>query len=104
MQDIVSATVIAVARAILLQKVVGRIIYGAKIVRRPRLIAFRCVVVDHVENHLDSRFVESLHHGLELRNLCSGLAPDAVGAVQSKEAERHIAPEISLLWVKLEHG
>ncbi len=54
---------------------------------RAQVITFCGVVVDHVQNDLETRFVKSPHHALELLNLFSPLAEGGVLVVRSKEAE-----------------
>ena len=58
--------------------------------RRPHLVAFGGVVVDHIEEHLDSCRVQHLHHGLEFAD-----APGRrVAHVGREEAERVVAPVV----------
>ena len=58
------------------------------------LVALRGVVVDHVEDHLDVRLVQRLHHRLELLHLLATLAAGGVGVVRREEADRVVAPVV----------
>ena len=59
--------------------------------RRPELVAFGGVVVDDVEDHLDPRGVQRLHHRLELLDLAGG----RVAGLRGEEADRVVAPVVA---------
>ena len=53
------------------------------------------VVVDHVEDHLDARLVQGLHHHLELLHLLAAVTARRVGVVGSEEADRVVPPVVA---------
>ncbi len=53
--------------------VVGGVVDAAEVERRPEVVAFCRVVVDHVEDHLDAGFVERPDHGFELGDGAAGV-------------------------------
>ena len=61
-----------VARLVGHQPVVGGIVDAAEAQHRAQVVALGGVVVDHVEDHLDARAVQRLHHRLEFRHLRAG--------------------------------
>ncbi len=63
--------VIVVAR-VLGQGVVACVVDAPERERRSVLVALGGVVVDHVEDHLDARLVQALHHELELVDAVAG--------------------------------
>ena len=77
------------------QAVVGGIIDAAKAQHRAHVIAFRGVIVDHIENHFDAFAVESLHHGLELGHLAAEIAGPGIARVRTEEIGGVIAPIIA---------
>ena len=69
-QRIAAARVVhVVARAVGHEPVVGGVVDAAEGQRRTQVIALCRVVVDDVEDHLDSGLVQRLDHGLELGDL-----------------------------------
>ena len=58
------------------------------------MIAFRGVVVDDIENHLDAFVVQALHHLLEFLHLSAELAAGRVLVVRSEKADRVVSPVI----------
>src|SRR5580658_1012515 len=52
------------ARILILEPVVRRVVDAPKAKRRTEMVAFTGVVVDDVENHLESRCVQRAHHRL----------------------------------------
>ena len=70
------------------QPVVARIVDALEGQRRPQLVAFGSVVVDHVENHLDAVGVKLIHHFLELARRRRA----QVARLRREEAKRVIAP------------
>ena len=83
-------------------QIVGAVVDPLKAVDRPVLVSFRRVVVDHVQNDLDVRGVQRLHHGAELVVLF--VRPAAVAVVGGEKVQRHVTPTASLLGVALEDG
>ena len=59
------------ARIFRREPVVGQVVDPAKTERRPEVISFAGVIVDHVQNHLDPGGVEVAHHRFELRDLAA---------------------------------
>ena len=72
------------------QPIVGSIINAAEGKRRTQLIAFRGVVVDHVQDDLDASGVQSLDHRLELIDRAGG----GIARFGGEEADRVIAPVV----------
>ncbi len=72
------------------QSVVGSVVQPAETQRRTHLIAFGCVVVDHVEDYLDSSRVERLHHRLEFADS----SRRGVTQFRREEADTVIAPVV----------
>ena len=60
----------------------------------PHVVALGGVVVDHVEDDLDARLVQRLHHRLELADLLAALAGRGVPVVRGEEADRVVAPVV----------
>ncbi len=56
------------------EPVVGSVVDPTEGQGRAQLVAFRGVVVDHVEDHLEAGFVQRLDGGLELLHLLAVLA------------------------------
>ena len=59
------------------------------------MIALRGVVVDDVQDDLDSGRVQRLDHLLELDHLLAALAAAAVAVVRRQVADRVVAPVIA---------
>ena len=62
--------------------------------RRAELVAFGRVVIDHVQNHLDSRGVQGADHRLELDELLVGIGRGEIARVGREEAQRVVAPVV----------
>ncbi len=60
-----------------------------------QVIALAGVVVDHVEDHLDARRVQRLHHLFELAHLAALVAGRTVARHRRKEAERVVSPVVA---------
>ena len=58
------------------------------------MVALGRVVVDDVEDHLDSRAVERLDHALELAHLFAVGAGGRVERVRGEVADRRVAPVV----------
>ena len=76
------------------QAVVGGVVDTAKRQRRAEVVAFRGVVIDDVENDLDARRVQGLHHRLELVHLARRGRPPPSSRVRGEEADRVVAPVV----------
>jgi hypothetical protein len=59
------------------------------------VIAFCGVVVDHIEDDLDTGLVKCANHGLELVDLLAALAGARVSVVRREEPDRVVAPVIA---------
>jgi hypothetical protein len=57
------------ALVVVRETVVGGVVDATERQRRAPVIALRGVVVDHVQDDLDARIVQCLHHRLELTDL-----------------------------------
>ncbi len=75
--------------------VVGRVVDSLEVERRPEVVALGGVVVDDVEDDLDARAVERLHHGLELGDVAPGQGPVPVPDVGGEEGQRVVAPVVA---------
>ena len=94
-QAVPAARVVQVAPALVVREpVVGGVIDTAEGQRRPHVVALSGVVVDHVEDDLDARLVQRLHHRLELADLLAALARRGVPVVRGQEADRVVAPVV----------
>ena len=58
-----------IARVFRRKTIVNGVVQAAKTERGPKVIAFGCVVVNHVENHFDARGVKIPDHRLEFSDL-----------------------------------
>jgi hypothetical protein len=87
-------------------QIIGAVVDSFEAVKGALLVAFRRVVIDHVQNDLDTGPVKGLDHGAELVVLLAhaGGLGRGVSAVRREKAERHIAPVVAFLEVELEHG
>src|SRR5215467_13814693 len=56
-------------RVFRLQPVVRKIVDSAETQRRPEMISFRGVIVNHIQNYFDAGRMQASHHGLELWDL-----------------------------------
>ena len=61
-------------RVVVAQPVVGRVVDAAERQRRSSFVAFRRVVVDDVEDHLEAGGVQRAHQCLELAHLLAAAA------------------------------
>ena len=92
-QRVAAAGVVGVV-AVWFEQIVGIVREPAQRQCRAVGIAFRGVVVDHVENHLDAGAMQRLHHVAELVERADAIAADAVGRMRRKEHERLVSPEV----------
>ena len=86
--------VVVVALVAVDEAVVRLVVDAAERDRRTQLVALGGVVIDHVEDDLDVRLVQCLHHGLELGDLLAVLARGGVGVVRRQEADGVVAPVV----------
>jgi hypothetical protein len=73
------------ARVLLDQTVIGRVVDSLEAKCRPEVVSLRGVVVDDVEDHLDARRVQRLHHLLHLVHTGGGLMVRAVARIGREE-------------------
>ena len=76
------------------QPVVGGVVDALEAEHRAEVVALGGVVVDDVEDHLDPRAVERLHHPLELAHLLAVPAGRRVERVRREVADRAVAPVV----------
>ena len=76
------------------ETVVGGIVDAAEGEHRPHVVSLGGVVVDDIEDHLDSRSVQRLHHSLELPHLLAAGAGRGVERVRGEVADRAVAPVV----------
>ena len=58
------------------------------------MVAFRGMIIYHVQNYLNASLVEFTHHLFEFVDLCSRLVAAAIPDVRCKKSKRVIAPVI----------
>ena len=107
-EGIPAAGVVGVARAVLLEDVVGGVVEAAEAQRRAALVAFRGVVEHDVEDDLDAGAVQRLDHVAELVHRAERILARAVRLVRREERDRRVAPVVDLarravLGIELEH-
>ena len=94
-QAIACAGVIhVVARILLHQPVVYRVVDAPKAQRRAVVVALGGVVVDHIQDDLDARAVVGFDHFLKFSYLLAELTAGGVLRMRSQEANRIIAPVV----------
>src|ERR1700730_4784580 len=76
------------------EPVVRGVVDAAKAQGRTQVIPLAGVVVDHVEDHLESRGVKRAHHGLELAHLFAVGSRRRVASLGSKVADGVVAPVV----------
>ncbi len=81
------------------ETVVGVVVDPPERKRRPQAVPLGGMVIDHVENHLDARPVEILHHLLELADLLLRIAGGGIFRMGGEEAEGVVTPIIAQLLV-----
>ena len=77
-----------------MQLVGGDIIDPAKRESRTKPVAFRGVIVNHIENHFDPGGVKIAHHFLEFHHLLAHLAAAGVISMRSKKTDGVVSPVI----------
>ena len=80
----------AIAAIILYQAIIRRVVEPAKVEGRAQFAAFRGVVVDHVEQHLDSGSMEAANGNAQIVRAAAA----HVATFGREERERIIAPVI----------
>jgi hypothetical protein len=68
-EGVAGAGVVGVARGVILQDVVGRVVDAAQAERRPLVVTLRGVVEHHVEDHLEPGRVQRSNHPPKLVDL-----------------------------------
>ena len=82
------------ARVVGHEAVVRRVVDALEREHRAEVVALGGVVVDDVEDDLDARLVQRLHHPLELAHLLAGRAGRRVVGVRREVADRAVAPVV----------
>src|SRR6185369_7140183 len=79
------------------------VVDSAKAQRGSELISLRRMIEHDVQNHFDSRFMESVNHFLELQRLLTYADSTAVGSLRCEENHWVISPVVSeriaVLWI-----
>ena len=83
-----------VALVLVDEAVVGRVVDPPERQRGAEVVAFGGVVVDHVEDHLDTCFVQRPDHRLELLDLPAGGGARRVLAVRGEEPDGVVTPVV----------
>ena len=95
-QAVAGAGVVHVDRWVLgVESVVRPVVETLETDHRTAAAALGGVVVDHVEDDLDPRLVQGLHHDLELLDLLTALSADGVFVVRGEEPDRVVAPVVA---------
>jgi hypothetical protein len=84
----------AVAPVVGDEPVVGRVVDPPETERGTQMAAFAGVVVDHVQDHLDTRLVQGLDHGLELADLLAEGAAAGVPDIRREEPDGVVPPVV----------
>ena len=84
-----------VARVVLDEPVVRRVVEALEAQRRAEVVALGGVVVDDVEDHLDAGRVQRPDHRLELLHLLAELTGRGVLGLRGEEAEGVVAPVVA---------
>src|SRR6476620_12337679 len=74
------------------QPVVGEIIDSAKTERWAKMISFRGMIINHVENYFDAGSVQAAHHRFELGDLLAHLSTAGISCMRSEKADWVVAP------------
>ena len=92
---VAAAGVVEVPAGLRLEDVVGRVVEAPPAERGAALVALARVVEHHVEDDLDARFVERLHHLLELARGVRRRPVAGVRGLRREERHRLVAPEVA---------
>ena len=76
------------------QPVICGIVDPAEAKRRPELIPFRGMIINHVENYFDAGGMEAAHHRFELRDLFAHLPTARIRRVRCKKSDRVVTPVV----------
>ena len=89
-QRVAGAGIVDVIARIVGQPVIAAVVQPPEGQRRPHLVAFAGVVIDHVQNDLDAGGMQPRDHVLEFGNV----AAREIARIGGEKAQRLIAPEI----------
>ena len=78
-----------------IEAIIAGVVDAAKTQGRPHLVAFRGVVVNHVEDDFDAGVVQNLNHGLEFAEAAVGQI-QRVRSVESKGVVSPVIPQVLL--------
>ncbi|MNO90258.1 hypothetical protein D3C76_817650 [compost metagenome] len=91
-QGVAGARVVHVMAPVIgLQPVVGHVVDPAHAQRGAELVAFGGMVVDHVEDHLDTGLMQMRDHFLEFADLATG----EIAGVRGEEGDAVVAPVVA---------
>ena len=93
-ERVAAAAVVGVPRAAVLEDVVREVVQPAEAERRPVEAALGRVVEDDVEDDLEARPVQRLHHVTELVHGAERILSRAVRLVGREERHRRVAPVV----------
>ena len=92
-QGVAAAGIVhGVARMLWRQPVIDRVVHSAKTQGGAELIALGGVVVDHIENHLDARRVQSSYHAFEFAHR---MASGRIARVGGEIADGAVTPVVA---------
>ncbi len=92
---VAAAGVVEIAPRLRIEQVVGRVVEPAPAEGRAALVALAGVVEDDVEDDLDARLVQGLHHLLELAHDLAAGPGTRVRGLGGEEGHRLVAPEVA---------
>ena len=93
-EGVPAARVVEVPPGLRLEEVVGRVVETTPAERGSPLVTLARVVEDDVEDHLDPRLVQRLHHRLELAHGLRRRAVRGIGGLRREEGHRLVTPEV----------
>ena len=76
------------------ESIVGNVVYSPEAEGRPHLVSLGSVVIDDIQDHLDSRGVECPDHCLELRHLSAGNTLGCILCLRREVADGIVAPVV----------
>src|ERR1700687_5803705 len=95
-QRIAASRVIhVVARLPLDSPVVCRVVDPPKANRRAQMVALRSVVVNYIENDLETSTVQSTNHVLEFSNLIASRTCRGEARIGRKKSQRIVSPVVT---------
>ena len=77
------------------EAVIGGVVDAFETEHGPQMVSLGRVVVDHVQDDLDARLVQGLHHLLELLHLLTTLSPAGIAIVGSQETNGVVTPVVA---------